>query len=364
MHPPTTETGISVELTREELRVLDSWMRCRKTERVIAVRADIILRLSRGATISAVAEGLDISTPTVRRWRARFLAQRIDGLADKPRSGTPRRISDSQVQAVVTKTLESAPKGATHWSTRDMARELGMSQSSISRIWRALGLKPHIAETLQLSNDPDLVEKVRDIVGLYMNPPDNAMLLCVDEKTQIQALNRTQPVLPMRPGQAERRTHEYERHGTTTLFAALDTATGNVIGKCHKRHRSVEFIKFLDTIEASVPKTLDVHMVLDNYSTHKSEAVKNWLALRPRYHLHFTPTHASWINQVETWFGILTRRQIKRGSHTSVKQLECAIKAFVDRTNKDPKPFNWTKSADILASILRFSTRTLGAIPD
>ena len=258
------------------------------------------------------------------------------------------------------KTLETTPKGATHWSTRGMAKAVGLSRESIARIWRTFGLKPHQTVTFQLSKDPLLIEKVRDIVGLYMSPPANAVILSVDEKSQIQALNRTQPILPLRPGQAERRTPEYDRHGTTTLFAALNVATGNVIGKCYPRHRAVEFRNFLATVEAKVPPEFDVHIIIDNYATHKAPAIKAWLAKHPRYHLHFTPTHGSWLNQVERWFGLLTQRQIKRGAHKSVASLKAAIEEFLAAHNEDPKPFVWTKSADeIIAKIGRFATRTL-----
>jgi transposase len=288
--------------------------------------------------------------------------ERLEGLLDEPRPGVTRTVSDAKVEEVVVKTLESTPRGATHWSTRQMAKQVGLGRMTISRIWRAFGLQPHRAETFKLSKDPQLIDKVRDIVGLYMNPPDKALVLCVDEKSQIQALDRTQPLLPMRPGQAERRTHDYERHGTTSLFAALDVKTGKVIGACHRRHRAVEFRKFLDTIEANVPADLDVHVVVDNYGTHKTAAIRAWFAKRPRFHIHFTPTYGSWLNLVERWFGLLTERQIKRGAHRSVRALEGAIKEFLDAHNEDPKPFIWTKTADeILASVARFAQRTLDA---
>jgi transposase len=287
------------------------------------------------------------------------VAQRLDGLLDEPRPGAPRKITDDAVEAVITQTLETMPRGATHWSTRQMARQVGLSHATIGRIWRAFGLQPHRTEHFQLSKDPLLVEKVRDIVCLYMNPPDHALVLCVDEKSQIQALNRTQPLLPLRPGQAERRTHDYERHGTTTLFAALDVATGFVIGECHKRHRAIEFRNFLDTLDATVPADKDVHIILDNYGTHKAPTVKRWLDKRPRYHLHFTPTHGSWSNQIERWFGLLTERQSKRGAHCSLAELKRAIHEFLAAHNATPKPFVWTRTADdILASITRFAQRT------
>jgi transposase len=279
---------------------------------------------------------------------------------DEPRPGTPRKLSDQQVEKVIARTLESQPEAATHWSTRDMAKACGLSQSSISRIWRAFSLAPHRSETFKLSRDPLFIEKVRDIVGLYLAPPDRALVLCVDEKSQIQALERTAPLLPMRPGQIERRTHDYKRHGTTSLFAALDAKTGRVIGQTQHRHRSEEFRNFLNTIEANVPAELDVHMILDNYGTHKTALIRNWLAKRPRFHLHFTPTSASWINLVERWFAALTEKQLKRGTHRSTKELKDAISAFIKNHNNDPKPLVWHKTADqILDSVARFCTRTL-----
>lgn len=346
----------------DERAVLERYVRRGTTSLRLATRARIVLECATGANNKRVARRLRTTAHTVGKWRSRFIEARLDGLLDEPRPGAPRAISDDQVEAVVVKTLESTPKGATHWSTRGMARAAGMSHDSISRIWRAFGLKPHLTQHFQLSNDPLLIEKVRDIVGLYMSPPDNAVVLCVDEKSQIQALNRTQPLLPLRPGQVERRTHDYERHGTTTLFAALNVTTGKVLGQCHARHRAVEFRKFLDTIDAAAPANLDVHIVLDNYATHKAPIIRAWLAKRPRYHVHFTPTHGSWLNQVERWFGLLTQRQIKRGAHKSVGSLKAAIEAFLLAHNDDPKPFVWTKSADdILASIARFAARTSGA---
>jgi transposase len=288
------------------------------------------------------------------------VASRLDGLLDEPRPGAPRKISDAQVEQVVTLALESKPEGATHWSTREMAKRLGVSAMAVSRIWRAFGLRPHRSENFKLSPDPLLIDKVRDVVGLYLNSPHKAVVFCVDEKSQIQALDRTQPVLPMRPGQLERRTHDYRRHGTTTLFAALEIATGKVIGQIHRRHRSLDFRKFLDTVDSNVPDGLDVHLVMDNSSSHKSPMIRAWFAKRPRYHLHFTPTYGSWLNQVERWFALLTQRQIKRGTHRSVRELERAIKDFIQHHNRDPKPFQWIKTADqILASIARFAQRTV-----
>jgi transposase len=298
---------------------------------------------------------LRIDKTTVGKWRRRFVERRLDGLRDEPRSGTPRTIDDVRIEAVIVRTLESLPPDATHWSSRGMARASGLSISTVQRIWRAFGLQPHRLENFKLSTDPDFVAKVRDVVGLYVSPPAHAIVLCVDEKSQIQALDRSQPMLPMRPGQPARRSHDYKRHGTTSLFAALDIATGRVIGKCYGRQRAVEFRKFLNEIEAVVPPDLDVHLVIDNYATHKAPIVRNWLNRRPRWHVHLTPTSSSWLNQVERFFGLLTERQIRRGIHRSVAALKSAITNFIDQHNADPKPFRWTKSADdILASIERF----------
>jgi transposase len=294
----------------------------------------------------------------VGKWRTRFVVNRLDGLLDEPRPGAPRAISDKDVERVITLTLESTPRDATHWSTRSMAKTSGLTQSAVSRIWRAFALQPHRSETFKLSTDPLFIEKVRDIVGLYLNPPERALVLCVDEKSQIQALDRKQPILPMRPGQIERRTHDYSRHGTTSLFAALDVKTGEVIGECHRRHRAIEFRKFLDRIDKAVPDLLDIHMILDNYGTHKTPAIRAWLAKRPRYHVHFTPTGSSWLNMVERWFAALTEKQIRRGAHRSTRQLETAIKDYLAIHNENPKPFIWTKTADeILASLARFCKR-------
>jgi len=352
----------TLTLTAEERATLLGYTRRRKTASALAKRAAIVLECSGGADNKTVAGRLRVAQVTVGKWRARFVESRLDGLLDDPRPGAPRRVTDARVEEVVTLTLETTPKGATHWSTRLMAKRVGLSQPTVGRIWRAFGLQPHRSETFKLSPDPLLVEKVRDIVGLYMNPPDNAVVLCVDEKTQIQALDRTQPMLPLRPGQLERRTHDYKRHGTTSLFAALDVATGNVLGQVHRRHRSVEFRKFLDLIDEAVPSHLDAHLVIDNYSTHKSPLIRNWLVKRPRFKVHFTPTYGSWTNMVERWFGLLTERQIKRGAHRSVAELEKAIKDFIEAHNQDPKPFVWTKTADeILASIARFAQRTTAA---
>ena len=342
-----------------ERETLERWTRRRKTAQALALRARIVLLSAKGWNNGEVAEELDVSRQMVGRWRQRFIDKRLDGLLDEPRPGAPRRITDADVERVVVKTLESTPRGATHWSTRSMARESGLSQTAISRIWRAFGLQPHRSETFKLSTDPLFIEKVRDVVGLYLHPPDRAVLLCVDEKSQIQALDRSQPLLPMRPGQVERRSHDYRRHGTTSLFAALDVATGKVIGQFHRRHRAVEFRKFLIRIDREVPKNLDVHVILDNYATHKTPAILRWLARHPRFHLHFTPTSASWLNLVERYFAELTQKQLRRGVHRSTRELERAIQEHLDVTNEDPKPFVWTKTADqILESIAAFCNRT------
>jgi len=353
---PKKQELIVTEKQRSDLSRLAAQAR---SNRKVAFRARIVLGCASGLSNAAVAAKLRTTGFTVGFWRNRFIAEGVAGLGDEPRPGAPREIGDEKVAQVVRLTLEKTPRGATHWSSRMLAARTGLSQSTISRIWRAFGLKPHRTESFQLSSDPLLIEKVRDIVGLYMDPPHHALVLCVDEKSQIQALSRTQPVLPMRAGQIERRTHDYKRHGTTSLFAALDVATGQVLGKCYRRHRSVEFLDFLKRIDAAVPLDLDIHLVLDNYGTHKTALVRSWLQKRPQYHLHFTPTHASWLNQVERWFALLTQRQIKRGSHRSVQELEEAIRKFIAAHNQQPAPFRWTKSADrILASISRFATQT------
>lgn len=342
-------------LSDEERAELTSLAARRNTAQALALRARIVLRCATGAENQQVAADLRIDKTTVGKWRRRFVERRIDGLRDEPRSGTPRTIDDARIEAVIVRTLESVPPAATHWSSRGMARASGLSISTVQRIWRAFGLQPHRLETFKLSTDPDFVAKVRDVVGLYVSPPTHAIVLCVDEKSQIQALDRSQPMLPMRPGQPARRSHDYKRHGTTSLFAALDIATGRVIGKCYPRHRAVEFRKFLDEIEAAVPTGLDVHLVIDNYATHKAPLVRNWFARRPRWHVHLTPTSSSWLNQVERFFALLTDRQIRRGVHRSVAALKSAISTFIEHHNAKPKPFRWTKSADdILASIERF----------
>jgi len=346
-------------ITGDEKATLERWSRRPKSAQALARRSRIVLECAQGESNTAVAQKLGITKQTVGKWRSRFLERRLDGLLDEPRPGTPRRVSDEEVERVLTLTLESTPRDATHWSTRSLAAEAGLSRSTVSRIWRAFALQPHRSETFKLSKDPLFVEKVRDIAGLYLNPPDRALVLCVDEKSQIQALDRTQPLLPMRPGQIERRTHDYKRHGTTSLFAALDVKTGKVIGELHRRHRSAEFRRFLDTIDQNVPPHLDVHLIMDNYGTHKTAVIRNWLAKRPRFHVHFTPTSASWINLVERWFAALTEKQIRRGTHRSVRELETAIKRYLAVTNESPRPFVWSKTADeILDSIARFCKRT------
>jgi transposase len=312
-----------------------------------------------------VAKELGVSRPTVGKWRRRFVERRLDGLLDEPRPGAPRTVGEEKVEEVVTLTLESTPKGETHWSTRGMAKRVGASQSTVHRIWRAFGLQPHRSETFKLSTDPYFIEKVRDIVGLYLNPPEGALVLCVDEKSQIQALDRTQPLLPMSLGYPEQRTHDYLRHGTTSLFAALTVATGKVIGRCFRRHRAKEFLGFLDTIDQAVPAEQEIHLVCDHYATHKTPEVKAWFAKHPRHHVHFTPTHSSWLNQVERWFALLSARAIKRGTHRSTIALENAIREYIAVSNQDPKPFGWSKSADeILARIARYCERILKVHPD
>jgi transposase len=330
-----------------------------KTAQRVALRAKIVLRAASGQLNQEIAQGLGITGATVGKWRERFRLRGMEGLSDEPRPGTPRKITDAQVEAAVTRTLESVPVAATHWSTRSLAQQVGLTQSAVVRIWHSFGLQPHRSETFKLSTDPFLVEKVRDIVGLYLNPPEHAIVLCVDEKSQVQALDRTQPILPMRPGLPEQRTNDYERHGTTSLFAALEVATGKVIGKCHRRHRHQEFLKFMELVDSQLPAdTKEVHLVLDNYGTHKTAKVIRWFARHPRYHLHFTPTSGSWVNQVERWFAEITEKRIRRGSFTSVPSLEKAIQEYLDHHNENPKPFVWTADADlILGKIQRLCER-------
>lgn len=346
-------------ISPSERTTLEQWTRRRSTAQGLATRARIVLACATGRTDTDVARELRVTRQTVGRWRHSFQTRRLDGLLDEPRPGAPRRITDAMIERVITDTLETTPREATHWSTRAMAKHVGLSQSAIARMWKAFALQPHRVETFKLSKDPLFIDKVRDIVGLYLAPPERALVLCVDEKSQIQALDRSAPVLPLRPGQAERRTHDYVRHGTTTLFAALDAKLGTVIGECHARHRAIEFRRFLDTIDAVVPADLDVHLILDNYATHKTTAVRRWFAKRPRYHVHFTPTSASWLNLVERWFVELTEKQIRRGVHRSTRELIDAIRDYLAVTNDAPKPFVWHKTADqILASVARFCQRT------
>jgi transposase len=351
-----------IVLSEAERAALEGLAGRRKTAQAMAMRARIVLASSEGLQNKQIAAKLGASEDTVGTWRRRFAERRLEGLDDEPRSGAPRSIDDARIEAVIVATLESTPVNATHWSSRDMAKASGLSTSSVQRIWRAFGLQPHRLETFKLSTDPNFVAKVRDVVGLYLSPPDRAIVLCVDEKSQIQALDRSQPMLPMRPGQPARRSHDYTRHGTTSLFAALDIATGAVIGKCYARHRAREFRRFLDEIEAAVPGGLDVHLVMDNYATHKTPLIRNWLAKRPRWHVHLTPTSASWLNQVERFFALITERMIRRGIHRNVAALRRDIKTFITAHNAEPKPFRWTKSAeDILASIERFCRRATPA---
>lgn len=350
---------VALILTTDERQQLESLAHRSRSAAALARRARIILGCSKGTDSKVVARRLDVTPATVCKWRARFVQQRLDGLYDEPRPGAKRVITDERVEEVIIRTLETTPRGATHWSTRSMGQAVGLNRMAISRIWRAFGLQPHRSETFKISPDPLRVEKVRDIVGLYLNPPTHAAVFCVDEKPQIQALDRTQPILPMRPGQVERRTHDYKRHGTTTLFAALNAKTSEVITQFHQRHRSAQFREFLDLIDARVPLSLDVHIIMDNYSTHKTALIRNWFAKRPRFHVHFTPTYGSWLSLVERWFAELTNKQLSRGAYQSVPQLKAAIQEFIDAHQANPKPLVWTKSADqILASIARFAQRT------
>jgi transposase len=349
-------------LSTDERATLERWSRRRSSAQALALRCRIVLACAEGASNTEVAERLGVSRPTVTKWRARFVTHRLEGLTDEPRPGAPRTIPDEQVERVVVKTLEETPPEATHWSTREMARQSGLSQTSVRRIWRAFGLKPHLTETFKLSSDPQFIEKVRDVVGLYLDPPEHAVVLCVDEKPQVQALDRTQPILPLRPGTPERRTHDYVRHGVTSLFAALNTATGLVTTSLHRRHRAVEFRKFLVTIDKVVPAELDVHLVIDNASTHKTPALQRWLLAHPRFHVHFTPTYSSWLNLVERWFAELTTKWLRRGSHCSVQELERSIRQWVATWNENPRPFVWHKTADeILESLAAYCQRISGS---
>jgi transposase len=356
----TGRPKVALILTKDERRRLESLAHRSRSAPHVARRARIILACAEGTDSKVVARRLHVTPATVCKWRSRFVRQRLDGLYDEPRPGAPRTITDEQVEQVIIRTLETTPRGATHWSTRDMAKAVGLNRMAISRIWHTFRLQPHRSETFKLSNDPLLIEKVRDIVGLYLHPPAHAAVFCVDEKPQIQALDRTQPLLPMRPGQVERRTHDYDRHGTTTLFAALNAKTSDVITQFHQRHRAAQFREFLDLIDAHVPRSLDVHIIMDNYSTHKTPLIRNWFIKRPRFHVHFTPTYSSWLSLVERWFAELTNKQLRRGAYQSVPQLKAAIQEFIDAHQANPKPFVWTKTADdILASIARFAQRTV-----
>src|SRR5215204_6438613 len=349
---------VVIELSQTERAQLESWSRRRSSAQALAERSRIVLAAANGLNNTEIAARLGVNITTARRWRNRFGAHRLDGLTDEPRPGQPRKITDAQVEEVIVKTLETTPKDATHWSTRSMAREVGLTQSAVLRIWRAFGLQPHRVETWKLSKDPQFIDKVRDVVGLYLNPPERAVVLCVDEKSQIQALDRTAPILPMLPGVPARATHDYKRSGTSSLYAALNITTGKVIGALHSRHRAIEFKKFLQTIDREVPAHLDVHLVLDNSSTHKTPAIQRWLAAHPRFVLHFTPTSASWLNLVERWFGELTSKLLKRGAHRSVRDLNTDIRAWMNTWNQDPRPYVWTKTAEqILDSIARYCER-------
>jgi transposase len=351
-----------LNLSEAERSELGRLSRRPKSSQALALRARLVLACASGATNKEVAEQVGVSIDMVGKWRQRFVSLRLDGLGDEPRSGAPRRISDEDVERVIVMTLESTPKDATHWSNRSLARATGMTPATVRRIWNAFALQPHRVETFKLSTDPYFIDKVRDVVGLYLHPPERAVVLCVDEKSQIQALDRSQPVLPMRPGQIERRSHDYKRHGTTSLFAAFDCATGKVIGKCYRRHRSAEFRRFLDLVDKTVPQGVEVHLVLDNYGTHKTAMIHRWLMKRPRFTLHFTPTSSSWLNLVERWFGELTNKQIRRGVHRSVDDLEEAILSYLETYNEDARPFVWTKTADqIFEGLARFCGRTSAA---
>jgi len=347
-----------LNVTPEEKEKLSLLARRPKTSQAMAIRARIVLGCSEGLSNSDVAKRLRITGATVCKWRERFRVDRLEGLLDEPRPGAPRSITDAQVEEVVTKTLESMPVNSTHWSTRLMAQKAGLSQTAIVRIWRAFGLQPHRVENFKFSKDPQFVEKVRDIVGLYLNPPDRAIVLCVDEKSQVQALNRTQPILPLAPGVPARQSHDYQRHGVTSLFAALDVASGITISSCYRRHRHQEFLRFLNDIDANLPAGFEVHLVMDNYGTHKVNPVRAWLTRHPRYHVHFTPTSGSWLNLVERLFAEVTERCVRRGSHTAVRELEKAMLNYLDQRNKNPKPFVWTADADlILGKVGRLSKR-------
>src|SRR6476661_7085509 len=348
-------------LTEDERETLARWARRPKSSQRLALRSRIVLECANGTSNADVAALLSVTRPTVGKWRARFVQRRLQGLVDEQRPGAPRTITDEQVEEVLTETLEATPADATHWSRTSMAQRSGLSKSTVGRIWKAFSLKPHLSETFKLSTDPLFVDKVRDVVGLYLDPPERALVLCVDEKSQVQALDRSQPVLPMMPGMPERRTHDYARHGVTSLFAAFNIADGTVISELHRRHRHQDFLKFLKRIDKNVPGGLDVHLVCDNYGTHKTPETQGWLARHPRFHVHFTPTGSSWINQVERWFGYLTDQKIRRGVHKSVQALEADIRDWIEHWNENPRPFAWTKTAEeILNSLAEYLSKISG----
>ena len=353
-----TPTAVEIVLSDEERGQLESWSRRPTSAQAVAERSRIVLAAAEGLKNTEIADRLGVHRQSVTKWRNRFAEDRLDGLVDEPRPGRPRTLTDEKVDEVIARTLESSPQDATHWSTRSMAKETGLTQTAVSQIWRAFGLQPHRQDSWKLSKDPLFVEKVRDIVGLYLNPPERAVVLCVDEKSQIQALDRTAPILPMLPGVPQRATHDYKRHGTSSLYAALNITTGKVIGRLHARHRTVEFKQFLRTLDNEVPADLDVHVILDNSSTHKTPQIKRWLLAHPRFVLHFTPTSSSWLNLVERWFAELTNKKLRRSAHTSVRQLNHDIRSWINTWNDDPRPYVWTKTADqILESISSYCRR-------